>query len=128
MGKLFDPQAWSPDNFELDRQRHLGTKQDAQDADDPQAGSPDNFELDRQRHLGVEQDTQDSDDTQSNSGADSSAPQQPSVQQPQRLSNYAEMEDFLRKQMQDIKVETPKEQHVSGARSRRAFLRGLLMA
>lgn len=81
------------------------------DKDTQQGVSPDmdDFAVDRQRHLGVEQDTQDSDDTQSNSVADNSAPQQPSVQQPQRLSNYAEMEDFLRNQMHDIKVETPEE-------------------
>ena len=90
------------------------------DKDTQQGVSPDmdDFAVDRQRHLGVEQDT---DEVQSNSVADSSAPQQPSVQQ--RLSNYAEMEDFLRKQMQDIKVETPEER---AARERREKQKGFL--
>ena len=93
------------------------------DKDTQQGVSPDmdDFAVDRQRHLGVEQDT---DEVQSNSVADSSAPQQPSVQQPpQRLSNYVEMEDFLRKQMQDIKVETPEERE---KRERREKQKGFL--
>lgn len=96
------------------------------DKDTQQGVSPDmdDFAVDRQRHLGVEQDTQDTDEVQSNSVADSSAPQQPSVQQPpQRLSNYVEMEDFLRKQMQDIKVETPEERE---KRERREKQKGFL--
>lgn len=85
MDKLFDPQAWSPDNFELDRQRHLGIEQDTQDADETPGGNSDASQT-----------------------ADTSV-SQPSAAPKQRLSNYAEMEDFLRKQMQDIKVETPEE-------------------
>lgn len=127
MDKLFDQQAWSPDNFGLDRQRHLGTEQDAQDADDPQAWSPDNLRLDRQRHLGIEQDAQDADETPGGNSADSSTADtsvsQPSTAPRQRLSNYAEMEDFLRKQMQDIKVETPEER---AARERREKQKGFL--
>lgn len=130
MDKLFGPQAWSPDNFELDRQRHLGMEQDAQDTDDPQAGPPDNLGLDRQRHLGIEQDaqaTQDADETPGGNSADSSTADtsvsQPSAAPKQRLSNYAEMEDFLRKQMQDIKVETPEER---AAHERREKQKGFL--
>ena len=85
MDKLFDPQAWSPDNFELDRQRHLGIEQDTLDADETPGGNSDASQT-----------------------ADTSV-SQPSAAPKQRLSNYAEMEDFLRKQMQDIKVETPEE-------------------
>lgn len=130
MDKLFDPQARSSDNLRLDRQRHLGIEQDAQDADDPQAGPPDNLGLDRQRHLGIEQDaqdTQDADETPGGNSNDSSTADtsvsQPSAAPKQRLSNYAEMEDFLRKQMQDIKVETPEER---AARERREKQKGFL--
>ena len=102
MDKLFDPQAGAPDNFELDRQRHLGIEQDAQD-------------------------TQDADETPGGNRDDSSTADtsvsQPSAAPRQRLSNYAEMEDFLRKQMQDIKVETPKER---AARERREKQKGFL--
>lgn len=97
---------------------------------DPQTGSPDNFELDRQRHLGIEQgtqDTQDADETPGGNSDDSSTADtsvsQPSTAPRQRLSNYAEMEDFLRKQMQDIKVETPEER---AARERREKQKGFL--
>lgn len=102
MDKLFDPQARSSDNLRLDRQRHLGIEQDAQD-------------------------TQDADETPGVNSDDSSTADtsvsQPSTAPKQRLSNYAEMEDFLRKQMQDIKVETPEERE---KRERREKQKGFL--
>ena len=97
---------------------------------DPQAGPPDNLGLDKQRHLGIEQDAQDTQDADETPGGNSDASQtadtsvsQPSAAPKQRLSNYAEMEDFLRKQMQDIKVETPEER---AARERREKQKGFL--
>lgn len=99
MDKLFDPQARSSDNLRLDRQRHLGIEQDAQDADETPGGN-----------------------SNDSSTADTSV-SQPSAAPKQRLSNYAEMEDFLRKQMQDIKVETPEER---AARERREKQKGFL--